>query len=332
MEYARIHKNKIDSLIIYKIDRLSRNSREYLIVRYKLSKYGIELKSVTEPFDDSAMGIFTADLFTILAQFENNVRAERVKAGMKQAIKEGRWLWNAPFGYSFKYINQKSYLEPNDYSPTVKRIFNDFISGKKQYQIVEELSLSGINITKQHINNILRNPIYIGILDTKLTTKPHKGVHELIIDETTFYKAQELLNPNKHSYNVKYSHLFPLKRLLKCPSCSRYLTAGFSRGRHGKKYPYYQCPTKGCSYKPVRSDYAEYLFLEYLKYFEMDKDFINDLFEGAREYLSAKQQDNKNIVAYEGKKDLKKELASTLAGQRGFEPIKYKTLKSVSKP
>lgn len=297
LEYLRINKNKIDALIIHKMDRLARNSLDCLSIRFKLDKYGIELKSVTEPFDDSAMGTFTADLFSIIAQLDNNVRAERVKIGMRQAVKEGRWLWNAPFGYTFEYINQKSYLKPNKDAEIVKKIFSDFISGKKQYEIVNDLSLLKINITKQHLNNILRNYLYIGKLKTNFFDELITGVHEPIIDEITFYKAQEIINPKKITYNVKYNDLFPLKKFLKCPNCNRNLTASFSKGRH-KSYPYYHCTTKGCTYKPIRQDYAEYLFLEYLKFFEMQKDFINDLFEKAKEFLFGKQQDNKNLVAY----------------------------------
>ena len=298
LEYARLNKNKIDALIIYKIDRLSRNSLECLSLRYKLDKYDIDLKSVTEPFDDSAMGTFTADLFSIVAQLENNVRSERTKIGMKQAVKEGRWLWNAPFGYTNEYINNKSYLKPTEDASIVKKVFADFISGKKQYEIANDLSLSGVNITKQHLNNMLRNPLYIGKLKTNFFDELITGLHEPIIDEITFYKAQEILNPSKkNTYNIKYNDLFPLKKFLKCPDCNRYLAASFSKGRH-KRYPYYHCTTKGCTYKPIRADYAEYLFLEYLKSFEMNKDFINDLFDNAKEFLSGIQQDNKNLVAY----------------------------------
>ena len=150
---------------------------------------------------------------------------------------------------------------------------------------------------------MLRNFLYIGKLKTNFFAEPVDGLHEPIVDEITFYKAQELLNPNKkRSYSLEFNDLFPLKKFLKCPNCDRNLAGSFSKGRH-KKYPYYHCVTKGCTYKPLRADYAEYLFLEYLKSFEMQTDFINKLFDNAKEFLNGKQQDNKNLVAY-----LKKEI------------------------
>jgi len=192
LEYARINKNRIDALIIYKMDRLSRNSLDCLSVRFKLNKYGIDLKSVTEPFDDSAIGTFTATLFSSIAQLDNDIRSERTVMGMKQAVKEGRWLWNPPFGYKTIYKNQKSYLTPSEDAETVKNIFSDFIDGKKQYQIADDLKLSGINISRQHLNNMLRNPLYIGKLKTNFFDEITDGVHEPLIDDITFYKAQKI--------------------------------------------------------------------------------------------------------------------------------------------
>ena len=66
LEYARINKNSLDALIIYKMDRLSRDTIDSLSIRLKLKEYGIDLKSVTEPFDDSPIGTFTATLFLSL--------------------------------------------------------------------------------------------------------------------------------------------------------------------------------------------------------------------------------------------------------------------------
>ena len=303
LEYARINKNKIDALIIYKIDRLSRDTYDSLTIRLFLKKLDIDLKSVTEPFDDGPFGTFTATLFSSIAQLDNDIRSERTRLGMRQAVLEGRWLWNAPYGYTFKYLNQKSYLVPSDKAGIVKKIFKDFASGKKQYEICSDLLKSGIKISKQQLNGILRNLLYIGKIKTKLTDELIDGVHEHLIDDITFYKTQDILNPkSEHTYNIKYQDKFPLKRFLKCPYCNRNLAGSYSKGRN-KKYPYYHCVTKGCIFKPIRADYAEDLFIEYLKSFEMKKDIINKIFKDVKEDLDKKQLDNKNIIS-----NLKKEL------------------------
>jgi site-specific DNA recombinase len=216
---------------------------------------------------------------------------------MRQAVLAGRWLWNAPYGYIFKYINQKSFLIPSDKVGIVKKIFKDFVSGKKQFEICNELSESGINISKQQLNGILRNLLYVGKIKTKLTDEIIDGVHEHLIDDITFYKVQDILNPKSgHTYNIKYQDEFPLKRFLKCPYCNRNLAGSYSKGRH-KKYPYYHCVTKGCSYKPIRADFAEDLFIGYLKSFEMQEEAVDKIFNDTKSILNSKQEYNKNIIS-----------------------------------
>ena len=302
LSYVKSNKNKIDSLIIYKMDRLSRDIYDTLTIRLTLKKLDIDLKSVTEPFDDSPFGTFTATLFSSIAQLDNNIRPERTIMGMKQAIKDGRWLWNAPYGYKYEYNNQKSYLVPSSDADTVRKIFSDFICGKKQYQICEELKKSGIKISRQHLNNLLRNPLYIGKLKTKLFDKLIDGIHKPIIDDITFYKTQNILSPDKNHYNIKYKDEFPLKRFLKCPQCGRRLAGSYSKGRY-KRYAYYHCVTKGCSFKPVKREFAEELFTQYLDSFSTKRKTINDVFEKLRISLNDTVKDSINIL-----KNIKKEI------------------------
>jgi site-specific DNA recombinase len=297
LAYLKANKRKVDALIIYKMDRLSRNIYDSLTIRLTLKKMEIDIKSVTEPFDDSPFGNFTATLFSSIAQLDNDIRSERTKLGMAQAIKEGRWLWNAPFGYKTIYRDQKSYLEPSEDASTVKKIFRDFLSGKKQFEICIDLKKQGIDISKQHLNSILKNYLYIGKIKTKLSDEIVTGLHKPLIDEISFYKVQDILNPTKkRSYNVKYQDRFPLKKFLKCPICNRNLAGSYSRGRN-KRYAYYHCVTKGCTYKPIPVVQAEYLFTQYLKFFEMKKDVIDKIFDDIKTYLEKRQKDNKNAVS-----------------------------------
>jgi len=296
LNYIRENKNKIDALIIYKMDRLSRDIYDSLTIRLMLKKLNIELKSVTEPFDDSPFGTFTATLFSSIAQLDNDIRSERTVLGMKQAVKEGRWVWQAPFGYTFKFDAQKSYIIPTKDADTVKKIFKDFVNGKKQYEISQDLLKSGKKLYKQKINNILKNPVYIGKIKTKFFDEPVNGIHEHLIDEITFYKAQNMLNIKSIStYNIKYQNEFPLKRFLKCPNCNKNLTGSYSKGRN-KKYPYYHCVTKGCNFKPIRKETAEDLFIGYLKSFEVKDKIINKIFDNMKSHIDKKQEENKKII------------------------------------
>ncbi|MHB8278184.1 MAG: recombinase family protein [Candidatus Humimicrobiaceae bacterium] len=317
LRYIKANKDKVDALIIYKLDRLSRDMLDSLNIRITLDKLNITLKSVTEPFDNSPVGTFTASMFSLIAQFDNDTRTERVKLGMRQAMMDGRWLWNAPFGYTTIIIDHKSYLKPTGDAITVKKIFNDFVNCKKQYEICNDLAKYGIKITKQHLNGILKNYLYIGKLKSKCIDEIIDGVHEPIIDEITFYKAQGMLNPKANkTYCLKYEDEFPLKRFLKCPNCNKNLTGSYSIARNKTRHPYYHCVKKGCGFKPIRRDYADYLFFEYLKSFEMRQDVTNKIFDDAKVFLEDKQGEDKNIVA-----NIKRDITTLEAKKKKIEDL-----------
>jgi hypothetical protein len=118
----------------------------------------------------------------------------------------------------------------------------------------------GIKISKQKISYILKNPVYIGKIKTIFFDEFIQGIHKPLIDKITFYKEQNLLNKNyKQVYKSDFNKDFPLRKFLKCPLCNRNLAGSWSKGRN-KKYPYYHCVNKGCSYKPIRREIANNLF------------------------------------------------------------------------
>jgi DNA invertase Pin-like site-specific DNA recombinase len=84
---------------VYKLDRFARNQADHITVRQTLKKYHTELKSVTEPISDSPVGKMMEGILSAFAEFDNNVRTERSVNGMKERIKQGIWVWQAPMGY-----------------------------------------------------------------------------------------------------------------------------------------------------------------------------------------------------------------------------------------
>lgn len=97
----------------------------------------------------------------------------------------------------------------------------------------------------------------------------YKGTHERLIDETIFYKCQAILRRNNRGENISLSRpadAFPLKHFVVCAFCGRPLTAYFSTGRWGGRFPYYRCYNKNCaSKKSVAKKKLEEDFLLYLQ-------------------------------------------------------------------
>jgi Resolvase, N terminal domain len=86
-------------VVFYNVSRLSRDKYDYFALRAFFQKLGITLRSVTEPLDDSPAGRFIEGVLASAAQFDNDVKAERTRAGMLTALELGRWIHQPPLGY-----------------------------------------------------------------------------------------------------------------------------------------------------------------------------------------------------------------------------------------
>lgn len=120
LEYIARDKGEIDVLLIYKVDRLSRDTADYLALKQLFEGAGIVVASMTEHFDDTPLGSLMEKIASSFAQYDNDIRAERSKGGMEQGVREGRWQWQAPIGYvnvridgkkNIAYDPRKGYVE-----------------------------------------------------------------------------------------------------------------------------------------------------------------------------------------------------------------------------
>lgn len=281
LEYITENKKEIDVIIVHKIDRLSRNVYETSNLRLIFSRLGIELKSATEHFDNTAVGKLTANLLSSMAQFDNDVRSERTSKGMKEALLEGRWVHKAPLGYkNQRDINGKPNLIIDENAIYIRNAFKYFNQETfKQTEIVKKLKRDGFKkISKQFLNKILNNNLYAGRIEHKLLDEPVKTLFEPIISEEEYYMAQSILNGKKRVIKprLRVNPDFPLRHFVKCPYCNKTLTGSWSKGRN-KKYAYYHCVTKGCEFKSVRKKELEENFIKYLKELK-PKDSVIDKF------------------------------------------------------
>lgn len=237
-------KERINAVIIYRIDRLSRQMEDYTFIRSKLKQNNIEIKSTAEYFEDNPSGRFMENIIANVAQFDNDVRTERCVNGMKDAIREGRYVWSAPFGYSNGRINGKPNLVPNQYAHIIREAFE--LLAKDQMPVEHaRLQLTNKWIKKGNIRlpgksqfpKILQNEIYAGWI-CKFEER-HKGLFEPIISESLFLKVQWVLKDRrltKKGY-LKHNPDFPLRKFFIHPSGLR-LTGAWCKGNK-KKYAYY---------------------------------------------------------------------------------------------
>lgn len=197
-------KDKWDMILVVKMDRIHRNSRNFMEMMDNLRKWGKEFTSMQESLDTStAMGRFVVDIIQRIAQLESEQTGERVYVGMKQKAKTvgGILGFNIPYGYD--YIDGKLIVKEKE-AKVVKEIFESYRSGSSMGQIVKSLNERNISTkkggkwAKKTVSAILKNPLYCGFL--KWEDYVNLGEHEPITDIDSFNDVQSRIAMRSPTY------------------------------------------------------------------------------------------------------------------------------------
>lgn len=271
LTYCSLKKNLISAVIAYKVDRIARNIDDYRQIRLLLKKHGVEIKSTSEHFEDTPAGRFMENIIANVAQFDNDVRTERSVGGMRDAIKDGRFVWGAPVGYDNVKIGGKSNIAPNDMAIMVRKAFEKVAENllpvnEVRRQITKEglTNRAGKPVSQTNFYTMLTNELYTGWIVG--LGERSKGTFEPIITQELFDQVQRVLRRRTHRVLLtrRDNPDFPLRRFV-FHSSGKKLTGCWSKGRQ-KKYPYYLFHIKGLEFK---RDELEKAFMEYLDEFKL---------------------------------------------------------------
>lgn len=305
-------KSKVTFFIVYKLDRFARNQDDHVTVRAFLRRAGTDLRSVTEPIDETPIGRAMEGVLSVFAEFDNNVRTERTRQGMLERLKQGVWPWPAPLGYSRPY--QGSNIVPDENTSHLIRLgFEEYSKGTYTFKSIasflDERGLKtrlGKSLTPQLMEKILKNPLYCGIMRV---WGEHKGSFEPIVSESLFSKCQrDYLKSAQASPRSVNNPLFPLRKLVICDACNVALTGSTSKGRHKKEYSYYHHHDRCCQKtKSIPKETFEQEFVEYLdgitpdgEYEKLFKAIVLDIWKNNYKKVGEENAAiNRSIVALE---------------------------------
>ena len=122
LKYCRTHKGKVHFVVVYNLTRFAREKYDHFALRAHLKSLGISLRSATEPIDDTSTGKLMEGVLAAFAQFDNDVRSDRTRAGMRAALELGRWTFPAPLGYlNAPKWSGKSLVHDPERAPLVKQ-------------------------------------------------------------------------------------------------------------------------------------------------------------------------------------------------------------------
>ena len=270
-------KIKPNLFLVTKIDRFSRKHDLTIGMITRLKKYGVEVRSISEGKIDfnSSESFLRNSIQSTFAEYDNIQRGENVTRGMREALKQGRWVRSAPVGYKNNVGEGTLRFDPVK-APLVKEAFNLMATGNYSADYVRKvMAKKGLKGTKSTFNHLLRNPFYIGKIVVPANEKFNEpeeiviGIHEPLIDEGIFAEVQAIFNGRRRKFppSQKKSENLPLRGHLICSICGKPLTGSGSRSRSKDIYFYYHCQ-HGCKER-FRADSANELFKAYLTTFQI---------------------------------------------------------------
>jgi len=243
LELAR--DGRVDMLLVYRVDRLSRKVRQLAQLAEELDTYEVTLRSATEPFDTgSAAGRMMLQMLAVFAEFEHATIVDRVSAGIERRAKEGRWFaGRPPFGYLFS--DELRTLVPDPVkAPVVRRIF-DLYTRKRLGTIAiarqlrdEDAPAPAGGWGHPAVHWIIGNPTYVGKI--RWRDRLFDGIHEPLVDELTFQRAQAILRERGDDISRRRGNAsnFLLSGVVRCGSCGKAYVGMSARG-NGGRYEYY---------------------------------------------------------------------------------------------
>lgn len=304
-----------DEVIAWKINRLSRKTKDLLDIVEQLSKNNIYFRSYSENFEtETPMGRFALQMMGAVAELERNTIVENVKMGMKQRARMGLHNGGCCLGYKTVEIegddrkSRKNKLEivPEE-AIIVRQIFEMYAAGKGFRAIANSLNRKGYKTKKQNtfssdsIREIITNPVYFGIVRYNRfegwsekrrrgkNTSPImvEGKHEAIISKELWDKVQTLFKQKSKVSPRTYDSQNLLTGLIRCPQCNSPMVASrtVNHLKDGTKVVrrYYSCGqfrTKGssvCSANSVPADYAEQYVVNRIQEVLHQPEFLLDI-------------------------------------------------------
>jgi site-specific DNA recombinase len=253
---ADVEAGQIDSVITYKVDRLSRSLLDFARIIGIFEKHHVAFVSVTQQFNSAtSMGRLVLNVLLSFAQFEREIISERTRDKIAATRRKGKWSGGLPLlGYDVDRTGPRLVVNPKE-AARVRAIFDLYLQHQGLLSVVRELErrgwrtkvwvtrkgrkMGGKPFTKTSLHKLLTNATCAGKLRYK--TELHKGEHPAIVDPFKWQKVQHLLQGNRHcGALVRNASGAILKGLLHCRPCGCAITPTHAT-KGGKRFRYYVC-------------------------------------------------------------------------------------------
>ena len=304
---------KVNNVLVFKVDRLTRSTKNLIELVELFDKYKCNFNSLTESIDtETPSGRMFLKIIGIFAEFERENLVTRLKLGFERKAKEGysQASFGASFGYDLKKGTKIQVINQTE-AKIVREVFDLYVNENKTMRAITEIlndrkikpKRTGIKWGESTVRNVLSNPNYIGKIRYATADKKRyfeaEGQHEPIIDNKIFELAQDKLSKNRKIFNKRP----PNEKnyfcgVLYCAKCGSSYTTHHSsqilKNGEKKEYTSYKCngiKYKNCNASNIIHAKMDVLFEEYIKN-------INNLTVSDNLELKNDENEKQNLLNY----------------------------------
>jgi site-specific DNA recombinase len=297
---ARRSPKPFDVILVWKYSRFARSRQDSIVFKTMLRKNGVQVISITEPFEDSPTGRLLEAMIESIDEFYSANLSEEITRGMRESASRGFYVVGfTPYGYDRIKMRdgskERSKLEPNPHqAPIVARMFKEVLEGKGLKEVVKGLNRDGIasprgkGWIKTAVHRILTNEVYTGTLlwgkcsAGALAPIRVENAWPTIVSRDIFDQVQALLKARAPSYlhpKRTASH-FLLSGIARCGYCGKALVGHDAKSG---QFSYYVCGTllkKGagaCQARYINSREFEGLVVDKIKEHILTEENLREL-------------------------------------------------------
>ena len=287
-DFQRMIKNSAkkewDFVLVYKLDRFSRNKYETTLHKHTLSTNGVKVLSAMENIPDTPEGIILESLLEGMNQYYSAELSQKVKRGMNETRLKGNFTGGIMI-YGYRVENGKVIVN-EDQAEVIRYIYKQYSLGVYVKDIIKELNKQNISnrgkpFTKSTIYKILKNEKYSGIY--RHENQVFDNIYPQIVSFETYDVVRKKTEQNKHGKRSTRV-LYILRNKLKCAYCDRPISAETGTSSSGKRIHYYKCLGRksgnGCTQPMVRQElFEEFIVNTIVKVLSKPK-YIEEIIKG----------------------------------------------------
>jgi len=278
------NKKQWQIILVYKLDRFSRNKYESVIHKKTLKDNGVKLVSAMENIPDSPEGGLMESLLEGFNQYYSEELTQKINRGLRESWLKGNATGgNNLFGYN---VVNKKYIIKEDEATIVNEVFTRYANGENAKTIADSLINRGITyrngkkFNDKMVYYIIHNKRYTGVVEHKGET--YYDIFPRIISDELWQKVESITEKNKISPSRKLDmYNFILTSKLVCGKCHKLMSGSSGTSKTKNVYYYYvcQCKKRGriCDTKPIRKEFIEDIVINNIVTLFKDRTLIHEV-------------------------------------------------------